>query len=76
MSNVIPFPTITPDMRIGSVSASQKKITRNEYLKAAKETLTENDYKMLILAILDEEYYHAYDSLIRKAVDDFYELGV
>jgi hypothetical protein len=77
MSEVIPFPTITADMRPGFVgSAVVKEITRSEYLKAAKETLTENDYKMILLAILDEEYYNSYDELIRKAVNDYYDLGV
>jgi hypothetical protein len=76
MNNVVPFPTITPDMRTGFVGPAKKDITGSEYLKAAKETLTENDYKMLLLAIMDEDYYNSYDGLIRKAVDDYYDIGV
>lgn len=74
MDNVVPFPTVTPDMRVGSV-VPKSTVTRNQYLITAKKTLTENDYKMLLLAILDEEYYNSYDELIRKAVNDYYSLG-
>jgi hypothetical protein len=58
------------------VSVPKERMTRKEYLKDAKEALTEKDYKMLLLAILDEDYYNSYDGLIRRAVDDYYKIGV
>jgi hypothetical protein len=75
MSNILPFPTVSPDMRIGSISAAiDTRITRREYLDKAKNTLTTEDYEGLLLAIMDPEYYSDSDDLIRRAADDYYEL--
>jgi hypothetical protein len=75
MSNILPFPTITPDMRVGySATALDTRITRREYLDKAKNTLTKEDYDGLLLAIMDPEYYGNSDDLIRRAADDYYEL--
>lgn len=75
MSNVIPFPSVTPDMRIGSVSvAIDTRRTRREYLDLAKRSLAKDDYEGLLLAIMDPEYYGNSDDLIRRAADDYYEL--
>jgi hypothetical protein len=75
MSNILPFPTITPDMRVGyTATALDTRITRREYLDKAKNTLTKEDYDGLLLAIMDPEYYGDSDDLIRRAADDYYEL--
>lgn len=75
MSNVVPFPTVTPDMRVGSVMPVRKeKMTRREYLEVAKRTLETFDYEQVLCSILDVEYYEDSDELIRRAVDDYYDL--
>jgi hypothetical protein len=75
MSNILPFPSITPDMRIGYIAAAiDTRRTRREYLDLAKKSLTKNDYEGLLLAIMDPEYYGNSDDLIRKAADDYYDL--
>ena len=77
MSNILVFPTVTPDMRIGYMAAATAKdtrLTRREYLDKAKNTLTKYDYEGLLLAIMDPEYYGNSDDLIRRAADDYYEL--
>ena len=75
MSNIIPFPTVTPDMRIGYSSvAIDTRRTRREYLDLAKTSLTKIDYEGLLLAIMDPEYYGKSDDLIRRAADDYYDL--
>lgn len=78
MSNILPFPTITPDMRVGyCVNAVKKnrdrRKTRREFLDLAKSTLSKMDYEDLLKAILDPEYYMQGDHLIRRAVDDYYD---
>lgn len=75
MSNILPFPSVTPDMRVGSVStAIDTRQTRREYLDKAKSCLTKEDYDGLLLAIMDPEYYGNSDQLIRRATDDYYDL--
>ena len=75
MSNILQFPTVTPDMRVGHVStARDTRKTRREYLDLAKIHLTKEDYKGLLLAIMDPEYYGKSDDLIRRAADDYYDL--
>ena len=75
MSNILSFPTVTPDMRVGSVSVTKDvRRTRREYLELAKVVLPKNDYEKVLLSILDPEYYMNSDSLVRDAVDDYYEL--
>ena len=75
MSNILQFPTVTPDMRIGHVSvAIDTRRTRREYLDLAKIHLTKYDYEGLLLAIMDPEYYGNSDDLIRRAADDYYDL--
>jgi len=75
MSNILPFPTITPDMRVGyTATAIDTRKTRREYLDLAKSTLTKYDYESVLLAIMDPEYYGNSDDLIRRAADDYYEL--
>lgn len=75
MTNILPFPTITPDMRVGYTSAAiDTRQTRREYLEKAKHCLTKYDYDGLLLAIMDPEYYGNSDDLIRKAADDYYDL--
>ena len=75
MSNILKFPTVTPDMRIGHVSvAIDTRQTRREYLDKAKNCLTKEDYDGLLLAIMDPEYYGNSDDLIRRAADDYYDL--
>ena len=75
MSNILPFPSITPDMRIGYTAAAiDTRRTRREYLDLAKKSLDKDDYEGLLLAIMDPEYYGNSDDLIRKAADDYYEL--
>jgi hypothetical protein len=76
MDNILPFPTITPDMRVGSISVAENRDTRRtrrEYLERAKEFLPKNDYEELLMAILDPAYYMEGDHLIRRAVDDYYD---
>lgn len=75
MSNIIPFPSVTPDMRIGYCSAAiDTRRTRREYLDLAKKSLAKDDYEGLLLAIMDPEYYGNSDDLIRRAADDYYDL--
>lgn len=75
MSNVISFPVVTPDMRVGYISPKKStSMTRREYLEKAKMTLESYDYEQVLCSILDVEYYEASDHLIRRAVDDYYEL--
>jgi len=75
MSNILPFPSITPDMRIGYTAAAiDTRRTRREYLDLAKKSLDKDDYEGLLLAIMDPEYYGNSDDLIRRATDDYYEL--
>lgn len=74
MTNILPFPTITPDMRVGYMAAAiDTRMTRREYLDKAKNTLTTEDYEGLLLAIMDPDYYGKSDDLIRRAADDYYE---
>lgn len=75
MSNVLPFPIVTPDMRVGSVSVTKDvRRTRREHLELAKSILPKDDYEKVLLAILDPEYYMNSDNLVREAVDDYYDL--
>lgn len=75
MSNILPFPTVTADMRIGYTAAAiDTRRTRREYLDLAKTSLTKVDYEGLLLAIMDPEYYGNSDDLIRRASDDYYDL--
>jgi len=74
--NILPFPTVTPDMRVGSIAVTKNRDTRRtrrEFLDKAKATLPRNDYEELLMAILDPEYYMEGDHLIRRAVDDYYD---
>lgn len=77
MSNILPFPSITPDMRVGYIGAvlqnRDTRRTRREFLEKAKSTLSNKDYRELLMAILDPEYYMQGDHLIRRAVDDYYD---
>jgi len=76
MTNILPFPTVTPDMQVGSVAIAKNRDTRRtrrEYLERAKETLPNKDYEELLMAIMDPEYYMKGDHLIRRAVDDYYD---
>lgn len=77
MSNILPFPFVSPDMRIGYAEVIKNRDirkTRREYLEKAKATLPHEDYEELLMAILDPEYYINGDHLIRRAVDDYYDL--
>jgi hypothetical protein len=75
MSNVLPFPIVTPDMRVGSVSVTKDvRRTRREYLDLAKVVLPKDDYEKVLMSIMDAEYYTKSDRLIREAVDDYYDL--
>lgn len=75
MSNILPFPSVTPDMRIGYTSvAIDTRQTRREYLDKAKCYLSKYDYESLLLAIMDPEYYSKSDELVRRATDDYYDL--
>ena len=75
MSNILSFPTVTPDMRVGFVSTPiDTRRTRREYLELAKTTLTKYDYESLLLAIMDPEYYGNADKLVQDATDDYYDL--
>jgi len=74
--NILPFPTVTPDMRVGYTAVAKNRDTRRtrrEFLDKAKATLPRNDYEELLMAILDPEYYMEGDHLIRRAVDDYYD---
>jgi len=74
--DILPFPTVTPDMRVGSIAVTKNRDTRRtrrEFLDKAKATLPRNDYEELLMAILDPEYYMEGDHLIRRAVDDYYD---
>ena len=78
MSNVLPFPTVTPDMRVGYVSMpktmAKNQMTRREYLEFAKRTLESFDYEQVLMSILDVEYYDASCDKIKGAVDDYFDL--
>ena len=75
MNNILTFPTLKPDMRIGyTAKAIDTRRTRREYLDLAKRSLTKDDYEGLLLAIMDPEYYSKSDELIRRASDDYYDL--
>lgn len=75
MSNILVFPTVTPDMRIGYTAAAiDTRRTRREYLDLAKKSLAKDDYEGLLLAIMDPDYYGNSDDLIRRAADDYYDL--
>ena len=39
----IPFPNVTPDMRVGSVAPIDDRMNRKEYLELAKTTLKSFD---------------------------------
>jgi hypothetical protein len=74
--NILPFPTVTPDMRVGYTAVIKNRDTRRtrrEFLEKAKSTLPQKDYEELLMAILDPEYYMEGDHLIRRAVDDYYD---
>jgi hypothetical protein len=75
--NILPFPKISPDMRVGYIGTIAKnrdtRRTRREFLDKAKSTLPNKDYEQLLMAILDPEYYMKGDHLIRRAVDDYYD---
>jgi hypothetical protein len=77
MSNILPFPSISPDMRVGYVGAIKdnrdRRRTRREFLEKAKASLPHKDYEELLMAIMDPEYYMNGDHLIRRAVDDYYD---
>ena len=66
----IPFPNVTPDMRVGSVAPIDDRMNRKEYLELAKTTLKSFDYERLLLSIMDEEYYETSDNKIQGAVDE------
>jgi hypothetical protein len=74
--NILPFPTVTPDMRVGYTAVTKNRDTRRtrrEFLEKAKATLPKKDYEDLLMAIMDPEYYMNGDHLIRRAVDDYYD---
>lgn len=75
--NILPFPTITPDMRVGFIGTIKdnrdRRRTRREFLEKAKSTLSQKDYEELLMAIMDPEYYMKGDHLVRRAVDDYYD---
>lgn len=76
MTNILSFPTVTPDMRVGYTAVNRNRDTRKtrrEYLEKAKSILPKKDYHLLLMAILDPEYYMEGDHLIRRAVDDYYD---
>jgi len=77
MTNILSFPKVTPDMRVGYVGAimdnRDRRRTRREFLDRAKETLPKKDYEDLLMAIMDPEYYMKGDHLVRRAVDDYYD---
>ena len=77
MSNVLPFPTVTPDMRVGFVNKpaiNKRQITKREYLELAKQTLESYDYEQILMSILDVEYYDASDDKVKGAVDHYFDL--
>ena len=74
--NILPFPKISPDMRVGYTAVTKNRDTRRtrrEFLEKAKSTLPKKDYEDLLMAILDPEYYMQGDHLVRRAVDDYYD---
>jgi len=76
MTNILSFPKVTPDMRVGYTEVTKNRDTRKtrrEYLERAKSILPKRDYQHLLMAILDPDYYISGDHLIRRAVDDYYD---
>lgn len=74
MDNMIPFPEITPDMRVGSRKKEDTRPSRKEYLGLARNILGRQDYYDVLLAIMDTNYYISSDRLVREAADTYHNL--
>lgn len=46
--------------------------TGEEYLQICKDTLPEQDYKNILCAIMDGEYYVELQDQMKKVVDSYY----
>lgn len=85
MAEIIAFPSkikTNEDFVVGNnVVKAEKSLSdvptpRNkyEYLQICKEFLEENEYKDILCAIMDVEFYENLDSSYKKVVDSYYGL--